>query len=387
MSLDLPTLLVALTVVSASMAVAVLAVAWRAHIRQGLALWGLGLAINTLSYPAFALRVVGWPHISILLSNLFTGLPLVLFTMALASFHGVHTRRLPVWALWTPLGLNMVAAALLLNDDHWRNILVAAAQSLITLMLLRQAWDPGLIGSRPTGRRVVTAGAAILLVTLVIRTAFMAFTSDWDGKYLVPDSVQVATYLPIMAVLLINSMGFVLMQMERAIDQQRMLATHDGLTGLYNRTALLELLTQYSAQSRRQNVPMAFLMLDIDHFKRVNDEHGHLAGDEVLREVAGRIQQRLRQSDILARYGGEEFLALLPATDGAGAQSVAEDIRQAIAARPIASHGAQISITISIGVHAGVPGIATNAVEAMIDRSDQALYQAKTSGRNRVVVA
>jgi GGDEF domain-containing protein len=165
---------------------------------------------------------------------------------------------------------------------------------------------------------VLIGGASMLLATLVWRTAPMVLAHDWDARYKVPGEVQGITYLVVLAVLLINSVGFVLMQMELAIERQRQLATHDALTGLYNRSALRELLALCAAQSRRRGEPMAFLMLDIDHFKRVNDQHGHLAGDAVLREVARLARQRLRQADILARYGGEDS-AILPATDGAGA--------------------------------------------------------------------
>ena len=96
-------------------------------------------------------------------------------------------------------------------------------------------------------------------------------------------------------------------------------------------------------------------MLDIDHFKRVNDTYGHLAGDAVLREVALRIRQRLRQADVVARYGGEEFLAVLPATDQAGALRLAEHARKAIESSPVRLANAMVPKTLSVGVHAGIP--------------------------------
>ena len=108
-------------------------------------------------------------------------------------------------------------------------------------------------------------------------------------------------------------------------------------------------------------------MLDIDHFKVVNDQHGHLVGDDVLRQVAQRAKARLRGADLLARFGGEEFLALLPATAAEGARAVAEDIRRAVADPPMVVHGVSIPVTISIGVHAGIPTDAPTAAEAMID--------------------
>jgi len=387
MTLDLATLLAAITLATTSLAIPVLFVALRSRVHQGLALWGVGLVVNALSYPVFGWRALGWTQTSIVLTNLLTGMTLVLHTLALASYQQGRGRQLSAWVVWMPLALNMLVVVVFLRDDHWRNILIAATQSVMAVLLLREAWGPRLHERRLTGRWILVGGATLLLLALLCRTVFMVLASDWDAKYNVPSQVQAITYFAIMAVLLINSMGFVLMQMERAIELQRSLATHDGLTGVYNRSALNDLLPMLGAQARRKQEPLAFLMLDIDHFKFVNDDHGHLAGDEVLREVARRIRLRLRQSDILARFGGEEFLAILPSTDGSGGMRLAEEIRQAIGSRPIPVPGASVSVTISIGVHAGVPDLAVNVLEGMIDLSDKALYAAKTHGRNRVMLA
>lgn len=384
MTLDLATLLAAVTAATISLAIPVLFVAWRARVHQGLMLWGVGLVLNSLSYPVFGLRALGWTDLSIVMTNLLTGLTLVLHTQAIASFQRERVATLSKWAVWSPMALNMTVVAVFLHDDLWRNILVAATQALMAFVLLREAWGRGLTERRLTGRWVLIGGAATMFVAVVFRTLFMALASDWDPRYNVPGHVQAVTYFIVMAVVLINSMGFVLMQMERAIEQQRALATHDALTGLYNRSALQDLLPMHGAQSMRHRAPMAFLMLDIDHFKRVNDEHGHLAGDQVLKEVARRVRQRMRQSDFLARFGGEEFLAILPSTDSAGALIVAEEIRQSIESQPVDFQGKLISVTVSIGVSAGIPGDAHKALETMIARSDEALYAAKNTGRNCV---
>ena len=387
MTLHLPTLLVALTLASGVLAAAVLAVAWGSHLRKGLSLWGLGLVLNALSYPAFGLRDAGWLALSILLTNALTALSLVIHTLALMAFQKGRSRSPPHWLVWLPAGLNMLVAAALLHDDRWRNVLVAGLQTWMAAGLLSQAWAPGLLGRRHTGRWVVISGASLLCITLVLRTLFMLEASEWDAHFNVPTQVQVATYIATLAVLLLNSMGYVLMQMEHAVSQQHELASHDRLTGLYNRLALMELMDHHLALARRRKSPLALLMLDIDHFKLVNDQHGHLVGDEVLRQVAQRARTRLRGADLLARFGGEEFLALLPATTADGALAVAEGIRRAVGEQPIVVNGVSIPVTISIGLHAGIPGEGPTAAEAMIAQSDQALYEAKHQGRNRVVQA
>lgn len=384
MKLDLATLIAAITMAASALALPILFVGLRAKVHQGLTLWGVGLVLNALSYPAFGLRALGWTATSILLSNLLTGLTLVLHTQAVAAFQRGRTRPLAVWVLWLLLALNVLAAAMFLQDDHLRNVLVALLQGAMAFMLLREAWGPGLAENRLTGRLVLMGGTGLLFAMLAGRTVLMLQASDWNSGFNVPGQVQVFTYFITLAVLLINTVGFVLMQMEHAIAQQRALATRDALTGVHNRTALKDFLAMHGAQSRRQNEPLAFLMLDIDHFKLVNDEHGHLAGDHVLREVAHRIQQRMRQSDILTRYGGEEFLAILPFTDRDGAVRMAQEIRQSMESSPIQVDNRSVPITISIGVHAGIPGEGDKDLEVMINLSDKALYVAKNTGRNRV---
>lgn len=387
MTLDLPTVLACLTVASSVLAGAVLTVAVRAKLHRSLTLWGIGLVFNALSYPAFGLRVFGWTTSSIVLTNLLTAVTLVLHTMALMAFQQGRTRPMhPGW-LFALGGANVLVAWLFLNDDHWRNVLVAAVQSGLAALLFLQAWGPGLQPPRLTGRLVVITGTGLLLVTLLVRTVFMVLQSDWDGRYKVPDQVQAATYFMALCVLLLNSMGFVLMQMERAISEQQNIATHDGLTGLYNRHALMDALPRYHAQAVRAGTSLALLMIDIDHFKRVNDQYGHLSGDEVLRAVAHRIGERLRLADLLARFGGEEFLVLLPNTDRDGAAVVAENIRLAVESAPFEVRGQAIAVTVSIGVHAEVPRQDATAADAFIAASDQALYAAKRQGRNRVVLS
>jgi len=160
-------------------------------------------------------------------------------------------------------------------------------------------------------------------------------------------------------------------------------AITDGLTGLSNKRYGAGRLTDLVYDSQRYRFALCLIMLDIDHFKRVNDNHGHQAGDAVLREVARRLRSALRQSDLAIRYGGEEFMLLLPHTDLANALVVAEKLRQAIADQPVPldKAGNTLAITISLGVASLNPD---EAAEHLIERADQALYRAKHGGRNRV---
>ena len=161
----------------------------------------------------------------------------------------------------------------------------------------------------------------------------------------------------------------------------------DGLTGIKNRKHFDSQLSSEIKRSSRGELSLSLLLIDIDHFKRVNDEHGHLAGDACLRAVAGTIRQCLqRPSDEVARYGGEEFAVVLPHTDESGVQFLAEKIRAQVEAMRFEFEGRRIPLTVSVGCCSAVPTRACPS-EALIAAADAALYRAKHEGRNRVCVA
>jgi two-component system cell cycle response regulator len=162
----------------------------------------------------------------------------------------------------------------------------------------------------------------------------------------------------------------------RLYEQAELLATTDGLTGLLNRRTFNAQLQGRLREAQRYNRPLSLLLLDVDHFKKVNDTYGHPAGDAVLRGIAALAQKQARETDIVARYGGEEMALILPETDGHGAHAIAERIRKAVAAASHPSERGAIQVTLSIGV-ATWPG----------PGADKALYRAKQAGRNRVTAA
>ncbi|MFD2645198.1 sensor domain-containing diguanylate cyclase [Pseudomonas japonica] len=163
------------------------------------------------------------------------------------------------------------------------------------------------------------------------------------------------------------------------------LARHDALTGLANRRCFDEALAQESARSRRSATSLALLMIDIDHFKRYNDTHGHPAGDACLQQVARLFSACVRRPcDVLARYGGEELAAILPDTDSVGAASIARAMLERLDQNPIAHHDSPFArVTVSIGI-ACMTGSEPDVTPSLLERADQALCVAKESGRNRV---
>ncbi len=171
-------------------------------------------------------------------------------------------------------------------------------------------------------------------------------------------------------------------RLSESLARLEKLATLDGLTGLSNRRHFFELARREFQRSRRFRHPLTAIMLDIDHFKRVNDTHGHGAGDEVLRTLARRCQECLRKVDILGRYGGEEFSILLPESGLEAGLLAAERLQQCIAGAPMQTTAGPLAVTISLGVAPDSPNLPD--LEALLDRADAALYAAKRAGRNRV---
>lgn len=169
-----------------------------------------------------------------------------------------------------------------------------------------------------------------------------------------------------------------------AQEELRFQATHDALTGLWNRGALLDILRTEIERAVRTRSTCGILLLDVDHFKTVNDTRGHLTGDAVLQEIASRVARSTRAYDVAGRYGGEEFLVLLPACDAAQTTGGAERIRAAIAAQPFDAGSEPIPLTISIG--ATVAPACGSTESEILSVADQALYDAKAAGRNRAVL-
>lgn len=165
--------------------------------------------------------------------------------------------------------------------------------------------------------------------------------------------------------------------------QLEMASRTDALTGVHNRRHLEERLEEMLSAGRRHAQPVAVLIVDVDHFKSINDSFGHATGDVVLRLIVARMACSVRREDVVGRWGGEEFLVLGASTDGASAGALGERVRVAVGAAPVTIGGGEgVTVTVSVGCAAGI-----EPAETLLRRADMALYEAKAQGRNRVVVA
>lgn len=233
--------------------------------------------------------------------------------------------------------------------------------------------------------------AAPWLVVVLVETALIGLID--------PHQLQTSHTLTPYAVRLLTTTGVVVLSisiflclyldfrsLSKAHEQLRYQAHHDNLTGLLNRHALLSRLTESLAAPGPTFSEMSLILIDIDFFKQINDEYGHLAGDKALQEVARRIRQNVRTGDRVGRYGGEEFLCVLPNCSPSVAFQIAESIREAVERDPIDVGAAHVTITVSLGV-SGCPQISPCDEFRAIQCADAALYEAKRNGRNQTRAA
>jgi len=211
----------------------------------------------------------------------------------------------------------------------------------------------------------------------------------WDRETLLLDltetcvGILVAVTCALSYLLLLVALPPVILLQRSLMHQQLAAAARtDPKTGLLNATAWQREADAEVARAQRTNSPLALLLVDVDHFKRVNDSHGHLIGDEVLRALAAELRQQVRESDVVGRFGGEEFTVLLPRTDDAGAYGIAERLRTSAGRLSVAAADARINVTVSIGV--AVLGQHGNDLFELLAAADVALYRAKDAGRDQV---
>ena len=313
------------------------------------------------------------------------------------------------WTLFTTLGLGLVVVlirsgwSLRLQDPSLTQFQIRYALlcSAVAYVILGQARSItpailslivmfGTFGAFGMSPRKILINMAYAL--LVFGVAFVVVRSMNEPRFL--PALEAAHAAMIILVLLGSTFVAVRMQqikhrlvqqkhaLTKALEHISHLAQHDELTGLANRRHMLERMEAERLRSHRTGRPLLLALLDLDHFKNVNDTHGHAAGDQVLQAFVGSVQAMVRGTDVLARWGGEEFVLMLPETDVAGAEELLEHLRHAVQALEVPVDGQTLRITVSIGLAAGRPG---ETVAQTLDRADQAVYQAKAWGRNRVV--
>jgi diguanylate cyclase (GGDEF)-like protein len=254
------------------------------------------------------------------------------------------------------------------------SVILALLTAAMAVILLRHGAHRSML------RRIIGVNDFIFSGVMCLR-AYGGMVNDHIALF-TPSFEQSATYLTGYLVMIVNGFGFLLLCKQKDDEKMAQLATTDSLTGLVNRRAFFERTESARLLATRQSSPIALMMIDIDHFKRINDHFGHATGDEALCVFAATAQQTLREHDIMGRLGGEEFALVLPGTDLDGALQAAERLRSAVAGAVLPS-SERYKMTVSIGVVVIDP---SEHINAALARADQALYAAKSGGRDRVEI-
>ncbi len=382
MNLDARTLLFSLIMINALMVLSLFATAAsrKRGPGDGISKWAYGLLLETVAWTLIAARGHIPDLFSIVVAN---GLLAGTFALMLAAIAEFQQRALPRWQFFVPVALTLLMAIVLLDDARsrfvWGGLIYGLQMALIARLLLThpetqsgKAW------------RLLLGGIGVIGLVLGMRAIVVLSGQDILAQPQLggtPNWVQIVTFIAVMTTSLLGSIGFVLMIKEHADREIMHLAMTDSLTGVPNRRALMDFAER--ALALRGGRHIALLMIDVDHFKRINDTHGHPAGDEVLRQVAGLLSQRLRACDMLGRYGGEEFCVVAMDTDAAGAKQLANSLRETIASHTLATESGDLSVTVSIGMSV-CPANIMRELKEVLAEADEALYNAKDGGRNQV---
>ncbi len=350
------------------------------HLREGLHICSLAFVVVGIGLFQVVLGVETPDDLQMFIAMTATTLGVALFTWGLSRLSNVRVSRAPTLAVLAGvLALFVVARAIGGWAVSHTFVAASTALSLLAVVLQRE------LVLRPANRAERLLGLAVVAfaASWVLRAALsLQYTGPQLLHHVHVPGVAIpffATFYGVMPIFLAT----VVLNLINARLSQRLetRAMTDELTGVMTRRALSELAPAAISRARRGGGEVAVLMLDIDRFKAVNDRHGHLVGDEVLRQIARTLGTQLRPDALLTRSGGEEFAAVVPVADLASARQVAERLRFAVAERACRCTGLELTVTISVGMTMLGPA---EPLEAGVLRADQALYRAKNAGRNRV---
>ncbi|KAF7599759.1 MAG: diguanylate cyclase [Candidatus Dactylopiibacterium carminicum] len=367
-----PTMLVLSIVMSLTFAGSIGWVA-RPGVRDGLLPLSLGFACHAVGYVLLGLRGMIPDLFSVLLANMLVTGACSLLLLAVAQF--LQERLASAW-LWGPALAVVLLLSAYLDDINTRVILGGSVLVVVFAALLwRLARAHRRISGR--GRYLLLTGVLITLVLLIARVVLFATGAAVLEQVLDYAPSQVMLYVTAFVSQILLGTGFLLMAKESAEAQARHQAMLDSLTGCWNRARIEALVKYEMARLKRYGTPLSLLLLDMDHFKLINDQHGHLLGDSVLKAFVARVQGVIRETDLLGRWGGEEFVVLLPSSGFVAMTQMAERIRAQVEALPMVG---DVRVTVSLGCASCQ---STDSWETWLGRADVALYRAKAAGRNR----
>jgi len=369
-----------------SMAMFQIACRYPDHLQRAIHRWGFSCLAAAVGVFLIYGRPVLPGFVSVVIGNWLIMLAFALAYFAVCRMSGCRCMNHMLVAAWLAISLLAYAAIHLGGASLSARVMTVALMKLpILALLILVPFDTRM---QPTLHGLKSLGFIYFLYAVVsIMRALYALDTEWaNALAMFRDPIQQLAVMTFVMALVVSSFLFTLALGAALNVELYRRATTDRLTGIFNRHAFEELARREVARGKRSGRAPGMLMVDVDHFKRINDSLGHLVGDEVLASVAKALAASLRQQDLIGRWGGEEFCVLLPETNASEVGAVAERLRTNVAELVGMKHAdGVIPVTVSIG--AVSPGQVINDFGALLQAADDALYRAKAEGRNRTVAA
>lgn len=381
--LDLRTLGVTLSLVTLCMTLLLSVAAWHAGGGQGIRHWALGNFALMLGLMLNVNQDTLHPILAVIIANGLMALGAGVTWLGIRVFKGLSQPQAG------PIAAAVMVVVLLwifsypIDDPQARLGISSAVLAILCLLCARELLIPA---DQPLRTGYWFTGGIALFGALGLGVrAVYSFLLDPAQPAIADLTVHSATLLGAMVMQIGLATGVILMTHYRTTMALHKLSEHDALTNTLNRRSLQQRAAQILQTAAQQGTPVTLIMLDADHFKRINDEFGHQTGDAVLCHMVTRIRQHLRSNDLLGRFGGEEFILILPGLDTESSRQVAERIRLGLCRQPWEHERVPVNLSISLGVacteHQGY------AFDTLVGAADAALYRAKSLGRNRVELA
>ena len=344
--------------------------------------WLAGVILLPMGFLLLAMRGLLPEALSVVVANTLLGLGLSANAIALRAFHGVPERRARLYVTTGLITLVTLWFTYAVPTLHWRIVLVSALLAVLAGSSARAIFRvDGPRGGISTVTAMVFAFGTGLLIFRGVHELLEPLPLDslFDNSATNVICFGLFGMLPVL-----STVGFLLMCTERSQLELERAARLDYLTGICNRRAMEDLAQRALAAARRHGTPLALMIIDVDHFKRINDQLGHQGGDGALVEAGRRIRVGLRSEDLVGRLGGEEFVVVMPNTDAQSAIAAGERIRTAFSSQVMAIQGQAVPVTVSVGIAVMQPE--DQQFSQLLRRADHAMYAAKAAGRNRVML-
>lgn len=354
------------------------------HIRRSANTWAAACLSQAVGWTLLALRDRAPDFLTIVVANTLLAVALLLEYRAVRQFKQQQFRAWPVG--WLPVVVLVGTAVYSMAAPSYQaRVLIVSSVSLALLLLVSYEILIRRDASFSISHALTGTGAVWCCAMLAYRmgSTIVFSPSGPTTEPLFEAAGQNIAFISLYIGTVILTFGFILMYNDKLNDELRRLATLDSLTEVFNRRTIQQFADRELEGARRQRQSLSLLMIDLDHFKRINDLYGHEVGDIALQAVVKAARGVLRAKDMIGRYGGEEFVVLLPGADAEQALVAAERLRHSIANCNFAVGGERVSLTASLGVAVAAGPDETS--QHMLRRADRALYEAKARGRNRVV--